>query len=382
MRTCLKMILFLSLPVLGISQQNIPDSLRKIYYNTKDDSVLYKAGIHLYDYYEEVNRDSAFFYADQCLQISRRNNKKINEAHVLTRKAYQELNLGRYAESLQSILASFEISQSEGNDNAYWNVGTLAAEKEKKSYALNCAHHIYGILMRETMNNEQAIIHFKEAKRIAVEINSYARSLLASLNLGRIYLEKGNFDSALHYENDARSIIRSSGWEKYLSTILYYSGKAYINKGDTSQALQAFYQSIESAIKQNNTDALTRSYHILSGYYLMRKQNDSSVYYAVKSVDAMKKMGAITQIEYHLGNAYKGLHDAYQLNNQFDSAYKYLALAQVADDSISQRRIKSLAEFQKLSLDEQQRLQAIEKEKVVYQNKIRTYFLLAGFGAT
>ena len=42
------------------------------------------------------------------------------------------------------------------------------------------------------MNNDQAIIHFKEAKRIAVEINSYARSMLASLNLGRIYLEKEN----------------------------------------------------------------------------------------------------------------------------------------------------------------------------------------------
>ena len=140
MRSCLKILLFLLLPVLGIAQQNIPDSLRKIYYHSKDDSVLYKAGIRLYDFYEEVNRDSAFFYADQCLQISRRNNKKINEAHVLTRKAYQELNLGRYAESLQSILASFEISQFEGNDNSYWDVGTLAAEKEKKLYALNCAH--------------------------------------------------------------------------------------------------------------------------------------------------------------------------------------------------------------------------------------------------
>jgi signal transduction histidine kinase len=92
----------------------------------------------------------------------------------------------------------------------------------------------------------------------------------------------------------------------------------------------------------------------------------------------MKKLGAVTQIEYHLGNAYKGLHDAYQLSNQFDSAYKYIALAQMADDSINQRRIKSLAEFQKLSLDEQQRLQNLEKERVVYQNKVRTYFMLAG----
>jgi signal transduction histidine kinase len=193
-------------------------------------------------------------------------------------------------------------------------------------------------------------------------------------------LEKANFDSALYYENDAAAIAKSSGWEKYLSTILYYTGRANMSKGDTIQALQNFYESIESAIKQNNTDALTRSYHNLSNYYLIRKQKDSSVYYAVKSAEAMKEMGGITQIEYHLGNAYKGLHDAYQLNNQSDSAYKYLSLAQVVDDSINQRRIKSLAEFQTLNLNEQQRLQNLEKEKVSYQNKIRTYFLMAGIG--
>jgi signal transduction histidine kinase len=378
-KSCFKIFLLL-LPVLSSAQDEQPANFRKIFLNSRDDSTLYEAATHLYSYYEEVNRDSAFFYADQCVQISQKNNKKINEAFFLTRRAYQQLNLGRFAEALHSLLASFALSENRENEWSYWNAGTLTVEKEKRLYALTCAHHIYAILMRETLNNDQAIIHFREAKRIAVEINSYARSLLGSLNLGRIYLEKENFDSTLHYENEAVSIVKSSGWEKYLSTILYYMGRAKMNKGDTTGALQAFYQSIESAIKQNNTDALTRSYHNLANYHLARQQNDSGVYYAMKSVDGMKKLGAITQIEYHLGNAYEGLYQAYRLNDQFDSAYKYLALAQTSNDSINQRRIKSLAEFQKLTLREQQRLQNAEKEKIAYQNKVRTYFLIAGIG--
>ena len=381
MRIFSKIILLLLFPVLSNGQDLLRDSLRRIFFaGANNDSILYDTGNKLYDYYEEVNRDSAFFYADQCLQISRRNNKKLNEAHILSRKGYQELNMGRYAESLQSILASFTLSENKANEKRYWNVGTLRVEKEKRLYALNCAHHIYGILMRETMNREEAIIHFKEAKSIAVEIHSYARSLLASLNLGRIYMEMEKLDSALYHENDAASIIKSSGWEKYLSTILYYTGKIHLMKGDTIQAVQYFHQSVGSALKQNNTDALTRSYHGLATSYSNSMQKDSSVYYAVKSLDAMKKMGNITQIEYNLGGAYEGLYHAYQLNGGFDSAYKYLALAQVTNDSINQRRIKSLAEFQKLNLDEQQRLQRIEGEKVAYQNKMRTYFLLAGIG--
>src|SRR5205814_9113183 len=78
----------------------------------------------------------------------------------------------------------------------------------KRLYALECSHHIYGVLMRETQNREQEIIHFTEAKKIAVEINNPARWLLASLNLGRIYLETGKLDSALRSE-EHRSELQS-----------------------------------------------------------------------------------------------------------------------------------------------------------------------------
>jgi signal transduction histidine kinase len=84
--------------------------------------------------------------------------------------------------------------------------------------------------------------------------------------------------------------------------------------------------------------------------------------------------------ELNLGIAYENMFNVYKLRNQVDSAYKYQGLALVAKDSIYNNRIKNLAAFQSLTLKEQLRLQNIEKEKVVYQNKIRIYFLLAGIG--
>jgi hypothetical protein len=85
-------------------------------------------------------------------------------------------------------------------------------------------------------------------------------------------METGKLDSALHYENDAAFIIKSSGWEKYLSTILYYTGKIHLMKGDTIRGFNIFIKVIVSAIKQNNTDALTRSYHGLSTSYFNSMQ--------------------------------------------------------------------------------------------------------------
>ena len=380
MKIYLRIILLLLLPFSSLAQQNPTDSLRKIFFNSKDDSVTFKAATHLYDFYEETNRDSAFFYADQCVQISRRNNKKLNESFFLNRKAYQQLNTGRYAASLNNLLEAFDLCENTANNKLYWDVGTFTAERDKRLYALACAHHIYGILMLQTLNQDQEIRHLKEAKKIAVEINSSARSLLASLNLGRIYFLRGNLDSALYYEHEAASIAKNTGWQKYLSSILYYTASINMQKGNTDSALKYLYEGIQSGVAQNNLDGLSRCHHVLAGYYISRGNRDSSLYYAIKSLQLIKQLGDIAQIEYHMGDAYKEVYEAYQLNGQFDSAYKYLALTQQANDSFSQRRIKNLAEFQALTLNQQQRLQNIEKQKLAYQNKVRTYFLLGGIG--
>jgi len=371
-------IFFALMPFLLSGQQNVTDSLRRIFFSATEDSVRYEAAIRLYDYYEELNRDSAFLYGDQSVLISRRNNKKLNEAYSLSRKAYQEVNIGRFAEALHSLLDAFAISENPANDKYFWSVHPLNQESQKRLYALSCTHHIYGILMRETRNTEQQLIHFREAKRIAVEINSPARSVLGSLNIGRIYLEKGKLDSALYYEDEAEEIARKSGREKYLSGILLFKANIYVNKGDTAKGLSYLYEGIKSAIAQNNLDGLVRGYRELSRYYINKHNKDSSLYYAIRQLDIAKKMGGFSAFGYHVGVAYENLYLVYQLRNQFDSAYKYLALTQRTNDSINRDKIESLAEFQKLTLNEQQRLQNVEKERVVYQNKIRTYFLLAG----
>jgi len=377
MRSWLKIFSLLLLPVLSGAQRSLPDSLYEVFQKSSDDSLLYKAANHLYDYYEEVSRDSAFYYADQCVILSRRNNKKLNEAYSLTRKAYQELNIGRFADALHSLLEGFSISQEKENDGSYWETDPIRLEQSKRLYALSCTHHIFGLLMWRTLNREQELVHFKEARRIAVEINSPARSLLGSLNLGRIYFEAGRFDSAMAYQNEAEEIANSSGRKKYLTSIFHFQGMIKLNKKDTAAALHYFYESIRFGLEQNNLDGLVRSYHQLADFYIGRNKLDSSLFYAGKELEIFKKLGSVSVVDYHIGIAYADLNRIYQARNQPDSAYKYLALAQRTNDSINQHRIKSLAEFQKLTLSEQQRLQTAEKEKVEYRNSIRTWLLLS-----
>ena len=78
--------------------------------------------------------------------------------------------------------------------------------------------------------------------------------------------------------------------------------------------------------------------------------------------------------------AYELLYRAYQLLGQQDSTLKYLNLAFTSSDSISRARILNLTQYQNLTFNEQRRLQDLEQEKILTQNKIRVYALIIGLG--
>ena len=71
-----KILLFVFLPLATNAQQNRADSLKAILPNTTNDSVRYLIYRDIYDFYEETNRDSAFYYANEYLLLARKNNKK------------------------------------------------------------------------------------------------------------------------------------------------------------------------------------------------------------------------------------------------------------------------------------------------------------------
>ncbi|OSZ73885.1 hypothetical protein CAP36_16395 [Chitinophagaceae bacterium IBVUCB2] len=115
-------------------------------------------------------------------------------------------------------------------------------------------------------------------------------------------------------------------------------------------------------------------------HYINKGNKDSALYYSLKNLGILQTIGQVTGRESNIGSGYEHVYLSYKLNNQFDSAFKYQGLALITQDSLTKIRISNLAEFQKLTYGEQLRLQNLEKERVVYQNKVRTYFMLAGIG--
>ena len=100
--------------------QNIADSLHRSLRAATTDSTRYIVCRGLYNFFEEKNRDSALYYADQCASLAHKNNKPLNEAFCLDIRGYQLLHLGDYAASLESILRAYKIIDdvNDGNDES------------------------------------------------------------------------------------------------------------------------------------------------------------------------------------------------------------------------------------------------------------------------
>ena len=387
MKVLLKIVLLLLLPVLADSQSNNIDSLRTAFNNAPEGLLQFKAASNVYFYYQELNRDSALFYTEQQLLIAKHKNNKIGEGVALVNKSYQLMGLGKYADALKGLQQAFPIAEEAANEKeAQWDYFLTPFQGNSRLLLLAYAHHIYALLMLSTENLEQQIYHFRIAGKIGKEINYAPRVQLANLNLGQSYLELNKPDSALYYEKEAESIALNTDPETnplakvYLGTVQMHLGDIYKALENPVMSLAYYYESLKTSTKNNNRAALSRVCLRLSQYHLGKGNKDSSLYYSLKNLEILKTLGQVTGKETNLGVGYENVYLSYKLNDRLDSAFKYMELALNTKDSLAKIRIRNLAEFQNLTYGEQLRLQNLEKEKVVYQNKIRTYFLLAGIG--
>ena len=380
MKPTLKILILLLTPVLTHAQLHLPDSTVRALKNAYNDSLRYRANYSAYFYFEETNKDSALFYANRMFLLAAKNNKKLVMADALNCKGYQLSSMGRFAEALQCLLQAFRIGEDAKNDNISWFRNQQNTPENSRLMVLSTTHHMFSVLMNRTQNTGQEIFHLKEERKIAIEISNRKRVYLADMNLGTAYVKLNKLDSGLTFLTEARKLMIQSKGRKYLGLVLMGLGNIEMKKGDKSQALQFYYMGVSEASAQNNQTTLVNLYLKLTQFYQAENDKDSSIFYAVTMLRTFNTLGQATNSTMNIGVAYENLYRSYKLSGQLDSAFKYVSLAVVAKDSIYNNRIASLAQFQSLSLREQLRLQDLEKEKVLYQSRVRTYALLGGLG--
>ncbi len=376
MKRYLSILTIIVFPFLVKAQLSYPDSLKNEIKSATADSTRFSLNSILSGYYEEKNLDSAVFLGEQALIIARKNKKQLAIAEALLRKAFPLRYGGKYGEALECIIESLTILEDPASEKNAWQIdSTRGTLMYQRLWRISSAHHVYALLEADMGNFDQELFHYREEIRIAEKIGASFRIQVAYMNLGNTYKRLEKPDSALYFAFMADSMARNSGKLYYNGWNLINIGDVYYKKKDYDLAKRYYYEALELTREQENEGNFSGSAISLFRFYLREKNADSSLYFAKLALSS-----TISKDVTFLTRAYENLYDAYKLKSQSDSADKYLKLAFATRDSAYEVEIKNLTDFQHLTMHEQLRLRKLEKEKVEYESKIRTYALLTGLG--
>ena len=385
MNTYLKIFLLLLLPAAARTQEvetylqaqrNRIDSLQNVLKHTTNDTLRMNISLQLSYYFNEVQRDSGIYYVDQSLMLAKKLQLKFEQAAAYESGGYILNQLGNYTKSLQYLLAGIKIAEDPKTGNGLNGLNGLNGmyPENGRLPILTQLNSDLGLLYKETEDYELAIIHFREAINIGEKINARFSLGFAYTDFGATQRKMNKPDSAIVLLQKALDCWKQSGAIKYIGYTLLELGRVYNIKGDTKQAKQYFYESIHANYRGSSFATMAHSYLALANFFKEAGSIDSSFIYAKKGMDVALATGYPAA----LADAYTTLSSIYKLRNKTDSAFIYQGLAMTTKDSISNS--EKVKQFQHVSFDEQLRLQEAEKEKINYQNKIRTYTMLAGIG--
>jgi len=371
------LLLTLFITATSYAQQSKIDSLRNKLHTATHDSIRIRSINNLIRYYEASNYDSLLFYTEKGLSIARKSKQSLHEGAFLAAQAYALIPKGEYAAALKNLLQAFDNLQNPASEKNAYTLGKKTPA-EYRLGRLDFAHNMYGDLMDETGNTEQAIFHYKESVRIASLTKDYFRIAFGSATIAGQYYRADQLDSVEVYAQKSLKFFDqiNTSWKSL--PMLWLANKNFKAQND-ELGRKYLYKALQVVTenKEVNRLMLLLVYRTLSSVHQNGRGKDSSLYYAKKAYEVGSEPGMINSKWFRDGGIYEGLYTAYLINNKMDSTFKYQGLTLATRDAWNKEKYKNLAAFQSLLLSEATRLRELEKKQIETQSKIRTYGFLA-----
>jgi signal transduction histidine kinase len=333
--------------------------------------------------YSEANSDSAIFYGEKAVALSRKLKQPFYEAMLLTLTGYDHIAKGDYSIALSMLLNASKLSDE---DNITKNI--LPSDYIRKfisdypdevrlrilkGYVLNNL----GVLYSQTGNKKLSKQVLLDAKAL-VERDRKDYFLLGGIynNLAFVYLDYNDLDSAIYYQKMNLQIDDLGAIKLYQGSSLTVLADFYSYQGQVDSSWKYFYKGI-GIIKEKNVNkvALGQTYLSMAALYAEQENLDSAYWYAKEGAFILNGSGNTSLISYGYGM----LSDVYGAMGIMDSAYYYLTLSNGIEDSLQRVKMDNLHRFYNDVFDEQARLKDKENRAVNQRNRVIILSSIVGF---
>jgi signal transduction histidine kinase len=310
--------------------------------------------VDLANHYTNISPDSAFFYGYKALALARQINFPKGEVGALRYIIWTHLGIGNYSEALQIILRGLKIAERNNLVNS------------KAQFLMQI-----GIIYNQIEDHRKALDLFREAKALLDSLHDFPTSTSIQVGIAGTYLMMNQPDSALYYSQSAyeKAVQLKINWLEAISlwTLARVQGK----KGNHDLALAYLRQSLlvyPGAPPIN----FSRSYFNIAELYQQINKPDSCIYYANKSLEAIKGRGFYPDMI----KANVLLSRMYEKRDP-QRALDYSRTVILYKDSLDNLgKTTSVENF--IAFDKQERQYEIETAEAAHRSKIKQYGLIGG----
>ena len=331
-----------------------------------------------YYYYSLEDRDSSNFYLEKALSIAVRLNLKFDEASILNEMGVILMQQEKFSKSLEFYLKALNIAKDPTIEKTIWHLSPGQNPRSARMRLLSNSYDLIGLLNAYTgnwiVNTKNQLKNYREAEKYAKAAGDTGQIAYINFHMGITYMNEGKLDSALTLIKKAISTFSDLKDQSGLGKAMKYLGDTYERMGNFDLAANTILQAIALLKERNDHLHLGLGYISLSRVYTDLKKNDSALYYAKESLKIFEKRKDPAGKR----DAYNLLTSCFDQLGRTDSATVYLKLAKSLSDSLSAEDRKNLLAFQDVVVDEQAKLEKLEKEKIQTKSKIRTYSMIAG----
>lgn len=291
--TILFSLVVMSHSTAAIDQQKT-DSLKKEISLSPPDSILLDLNLNLAKEWEKNNIDTALFYNNEALHIAEKNHWLSKKAKVFINIGfayYNNKNADKLFEFLQKGLKTYkEAGDKLGEMNTHYNMGCFYNTFEKIP---------------------EAIIQFKKAIEIAIEINHNTRLSGAYNNIGLMYNYSGLYDKANEYQFKALELAEKIG--ENTAYIHMNIALNYVQEKNYRKSYEHNKKSIALFQELGIIPYVAQGYKAIGDNYSDMSLIDSAEYFYNKAFEIFTELDDQNSIARHhmvigIINQKKGLH--------------------------------------------------------------------------
>ena len=369
----LPMLLWISIGLAAINPYwNIPNQsevavLRQTFASSENDTVKMYISRDLGFYYEERDYDSSLYFFKRTQELAIKLNQNIWEAEALAHIGFSLSPLGFFPDALMAQLRAQSILNEDKIGQNPIGLPRLAVngdyERAKKTIACMSVNYM-GIMYIIMDDKREAFRYYREAEKLAVELQDPSLLSWVYMNLGEVFGNAEMIDSSLYYVKLALKHVENADFKSYSRFILDELGKVYTAIGKYDSAELYFRKSIYENKIRNIPAILAWTYIDFANLFMKTGVPDSTIYYANLGRDILYDI----QIPNGLLYAYETIRKHYEGRN-LDSAYFYSLKAKEANAKVTSVEKQSMV--RSLNLDAQIKLEKLEKEKLQVKNRNR-----------